>query len=62
MSQAYTPNMKKREYTEGPKALENFEKGMKAIFNAPKTTVAKPKKKPARGDVSSRKTRTSDRD
>ncbi len=28
--------MKQPEYVEGPKALENFERGMKALFKAPK--------------------------
>jgi hypothetical protein len=33
----------KPEYTEGPKALENFERGMKALFKAPKVEL--PRKK-----------------
>jgi hypothetical protein len=33
--------MKTPEYHEGPKALENFEKTMAALFRAPKTVTAK---------------------
>jgi len=33
----------KNKYVEGPKAKENFEKAMKALFRAPKV-VKKPKK------------------
>jgi len=35
--------MKKREYNEGPKAKEKFERAMTALFQA-KKTVKKPKK------------------
>ncbi len=28
--------MKEPEYTEGPKALKNFEEGMKTLFKVPK--------------------------
>jgi len=39
----------KPEYHEGPKALENFEKTMTALFRAPKTVTAKKEtKKPTR--------------
>jgi hypothetical protein len=38
--------MKKPEYNEGPQALENFEQGMKALFQVPKNPV--PAKKKAR--------------
>ena len=31
--------MKQPEYTEGPKARENFEQGMKALFKIPKDEV-----------------------
>jgi hypothetical protein len=34
----------KTKYVEGPKAKENFEKTMKALFRAPKPTPKKPKK------------------
>jgi len=33
--------MKQPEYIEGPKATENFEEGMKALFKVPKMNVAK---------------------
>ena len=39
--------MKTYEYSEGPKARENFEEGMKALFQVPKDT-GKKKKKPAK--------------
>jgi hypothetical protein len=35
----------KNQYTEGPKALENFEEGMKAIFKVPKDAVVLAAKK-----------------
>ena len=35
----------KPEYTEGPQATENFEEGMKALFNVPKDAVVKAEKK-----------------
>ncbi len=35
----------KSEYVEGPKATENFEDGMKALFNVPKDEVVKAEKK-----------------
>lgn len=38
---------KEYEYDEGPKARENFEEGMKALFQVPKDT-GKKKKKPAK--------------
>jgi hypothetical protein len=37
--------MKQPEYTEGPKALENFERGMKALFKAPKVEIVPQKKR-----------------
>jgi hypothetical protein len=36
--------LKQPEYTEGPKALENFERGMKALFKAPKVEIVRQKK------------------
>ena len=45
--------MKEPEYTEGPKAQRNFEDGMKALFNVPKTAVVKAEKK-RKGKASSR--------
>ena len=40
MSQVYTPSMKEPEYQEGPKAREDFERGMKALFKVPKADIA----------------------
>ena len=37
--------MKKAEYTEGPEALDNFERGMIALFKVPKTAIGKERKK-----------------
>ena len=37
--------MKKPEYIEGPKARENFERGMIALFKVPKTSIGKARKK-----------------
>jgi len=37
--------MKKPEYTEGPKALKNFEQGMKALFKVPKRAIVQAEKK-----------------
>lgn len=37
--------MKPAEYLEGPKAQENFERGMKALFKVTKTAVVKAEKK-----------------
>jgi hypothetical protein len=45
--------MKQREYTEGPKALENFERGMKALFKAPKVEL--PRKKQAKAAIGHKK-------
>jgi hypothetical protein len=36
--------MKKREYKEGPKAKEKFERAMKALFQVSKVDSKKPKK------------------
>jgi hypothetical protein len=58
--------MKQSEYLEGPKATENFEEGMKALFNVPKDAVVKAekkaKKKRASRAQSVRKPRPSDKD
>jgi len=61
MSLDYTPIMKQREYIEGPKALENFERGMKALFKVPKAAIVLLKK---RGNAvsSERKPKKSDKD
>lgn len=59
--------MKNHEYFEGPKAHENFEEGMKALFNVPKEKVvlaeqkAKKRKKASRAR-SQRKPKLSDKD
>lgn len=37
--------MKQPEYTEGPKAQENFERGMIALFKVSKADLAKAEKK-----------------
>jgi len=37
--------MKQTEYTEGAKATENFEEGMKALFKVPKDAVVKAEKR-----------------
>jgi hypothetical protein len=47
--------MKTPEYIEGPKALENFERGMKGMFQVPKDTAPtkkKARKKRAKNDQS----------
>jgi hypothetical protein len=36
--------VKQPEYIEGPKAAENFERGMIALFKVPKSAVPKTKK------------------
>jgi hypothetical protein len=50
--------MKKHEYSEGPKALDKFERGMEALFQVPKD-AANNKKKPAKKRA---KSKTSERD
>jgi hypothetical protein len=56
----------KTEYIEGPKAQENFEEGMKALFDVPKDAVVKAEKKAkkrrASRSSSLRKPRRSDKD
>jgi len=49
------------EYVEGPKALENFERGMKALFKVPKTAIGKGRK-PGRKLTTRRKLKRSDKD
>jgi len=58
--------MKQSEYREGPKATENFEEGMKALFKVSKAEVVKAEKR-KKGKASSRaqsvrKPRLSDKD
>jgi hypothetical protein len=38
--------MKQHEYTDGPQALETFERGMKALFKVSKAAIVQGKKKP----------------
>jgi hypothetical protein len=54
----------KPEYSEGPKAQENFEEGMKALFKIPKDEVVKAEKKKLRASRASRlrKQKLSDKD
>jgi len=58
--------MKEPEYIEGPKAKENFEEGMKALFNVPKDEVVKAEKRKKKAKASRaqsvRKPRLSDKD
>jgi hypothetical protein len=53
--------MKTPEYTEGPEALENFKRGMIALFKVPKSAVLETKKQPKKA-ASSRKSKRSDKD
>ena len=53
--------MKQPEYTEGPKALENFEKMATAVFKAPKTEGRKTRKKSSK-TASERKPKNRDKD
>jgi len=51
------------EYREGPKAQENFEEGMKALFKVPKADVVKQeKRRKQRKAASVRKMKRSDKD
>jgi hypothetical protein len=56
--------MKQPEYTEGLKAQENFEKGMKLVFKVPKGEVVKAEKKKQKASRASRlrKQKSSDKD
>jgi hypothetical protein len=57
--------MKQPQYIEGPKATENFERGMKALFKVPKEKVVEAEKErrkdPSRASAR-RKPKPSDRD
>jgi hypothetical protein len=53
--------MKHREYIEGSLALENFKRGMNALFSVPKSAVMT-KKKQARKPAKVRKKRDADKD
>jgi hypothetical protein len=51
----------KPEYWEGPKAKEDFERGMIALFKVPKTAVLKTKKQ-VKKLATSRKSKCPDKD
>jgi hypothetical protein len=53
--------MKTPEYREGPEALENFERGMIALFKVPKPAVGTARKK-GRKLATIRKKKRSDKD
>lgn len=59
--QSYTKNMKEPEYTEGPEAVENFEKMAVAIFQAPKAEGRENPKKSSK-KASKRKPKHDDKD
>jgi hypothetical protein len=51
---------KEYEYHEGKKAQEDFENGMKAVFQVPKDTVVKGKKKARKKRAKSDQSRTNE--
>jgi hypothetical protein len=53
--------MKQPEYIEGPKARENFERGMIALFKVPKIAIGKARKR-GRKLTAPRKKKRSDKD
>ena len=53
--------MKQPEYVEGPGALQNFKRGMEALFKVPKSAVVLTKKKQARKPATLRKQKPSDK-
>jgi hypothetical protein len=53
--------MKEPEYTEGPQAMENFEKMATAIFQKPKPGGRKTRKKSSKA-ASERKPKSADKD
>lgn len=57
--QGITAMPKTPEYNEGPKALENFESGMKALFQVPKKD-SPPKKKARKKRAKNAQSRTSE--
>ena len=59
MTEKKSPN-----YIEGPQALENFERGMMALFKVPKDSVVKAEKKKQNASRASRlrKSKASDKD
>jgi len=56
--------MRNSGYEEGTRALENFEEGMKVLFNVPKDEVVKAEKKKQKSSRASRlrKEKLSDKD
>jgi hypothetical protein len=52
--------MKEPEYTEGPKALRNFEQGMKALFKVSKGAIVQAEKKKQK-KASSRERKAADK-
>lgn len=52
--------MKQPEYIEGPKARENFERGMIALFKVPKLAIGERKK--GRKLTTKRKSKKADKD
>jgi hypothetical protein len=52
--------MKQPEYVEGPKALENFKRGMIALFKVPKAKVEARQKRQQRKAATVRKTKQPD--
>jgi hypothetical protein len=55
--------MKAPEYVEGPKAQQNFERGMKALFKVPKADIVQREKRAKRQKATTaRKTKLSDKD
>ena len=53
--------MKTAEYTEGPEALGNFERGMKALFKVPRAAIV-PLKKRGKAVSSEKKPKKADKD
>ena len=53
--------MKIHESIEGPRAVENFEEGMKALFKVPKERVVKAAKKQASRRARKKKQKPSDK-
>ena len=53
--------MKQSEYIEGSEALENFKRGMIALFKVPKSAVLQTKKQPKKA-ASLRKSKQADKD
>jgi len=53
--------MKQPEYREGPEALGNFERGMKALFKVPKAAIVQAKQR-GKAVSSERKPKKSDKD